>query len=204
MMQAQRMLAENKVRRLPVVDDVGRVVGIVSDRDIKEALPSKATSLDRHEINYLISELKVREIMTKNPVCARETDSVEGMALVMLDKRFGGMPVVDDERRLCGIITDTDIFKLLASITGVEIGGVQLAFELENKPGTLRPIMDKLASCGARTISILTSQEEKNADKRRVYIRMHRLDKEIEEKLFAELQTSFSLLYIDFGHIPTF
>ncbi len=67
MMQAQRMLAENKVRRLPVVDDVGRVVGIVSDRDIKEALPSKATSLDRHEINYLISELKVREIMTKNP-----------------------------------------------------------------------------------------------------------------------------------------
>ena len=79
MMKASRLMKEKNVRRLPVIDEDNRVIGIVSDRDIKDASPSKATTLDMHELYYLLSELKVKDIMTKTPVCAKETDSVEGV-----------------------------------------------------------------------------------------------------------------------------
>ncbi len=109
-MKASRMMKDNRIRRLPVVDDNGKLVGIVSDRDIKDASPSKATTLDMHELYYLLSEMKVKEIMTKNPVSAVKDDSVEGIARLMVTKRFGGVPVVDEQGKVCGIITDSDIF----------------------------------------------------------------------------------------------
>ncbi len=92
MMKAAQLMKDKKIRRLPVVDEAGRVVGIVSDRDVKEASPSKATTLDMHELYYLLSELKVKDIMTKAPLCAKENDSVEGVALLMMERGFGGMP----------------------------------------------------------------------------------------------------------------
>ena len=200
MMKASRLMKDNKVRRLPVVDEARRVVGIVSDRDIKDASPSKATTLDMHELYYLLSELKVKDIMTKNPVCARETDSVEAMALLMAEKRFGGMPVVNEENKIVGIITESDVFKVLATITGVRIGGIQLAFELPTESGTLRPILDTLRDLGAGFISVLTSQEDDDSPIRRVYIRLRPLDSCLEQKVVSEIKNRFSsLLYWEPG-----
>ncbi len=195
MMKASRLMKDKKVRRLPVVDENGRIVGIVTDRDIKDASPSKATTLDMHELYYLLSELKVKDIMTRNPVCAQKTDSVEGVALMMTEKRFGGMPVVDEENRVCGIITDSDIFKVLVSITGVKAGGIQLAFELANTPGTLRPIMDALRTHGVGVVSVLTSIESEGAPNRRVYIRLRPLDKGLENAVVQDMQARFPLAY---------
>ncbi len=195
MMKASRLMKDRKIGRLPVVDENGRILGIVSDRDIKDASPSKATTLDMHELYYLLSELKVKEIMTKNPICARETDSVEGVALLMTERRFGGMPVVDETGKLTGIITDSDIFKVLVSITGVESGGIQLAFELPNTPGTLRPIMDALRSHSAGVVSVLTSLEAQDAPSRRVYIRLRPLAEDLEKKVLEDIQARFPLLY---------
>lgn len=196
MMKASRLMKDSKVRRLPVVDDARHVLGIVSDRDIKDASPSKATTLDMHELYYLLSELKVKDIMTKNPVCARETDSMEAMALVMAEKRFGGMPVINKDNVIVGIITESDIFKVLATITGVRIGGIQLAFELPTQSGTLRPILDCLRDHGAGVVSVLTSQESSDSSLRRVYIRLRPLDAAAERKVVDEIQGRFpSLLY---------
>ena len=194
MMKASRLMRDNRIGRLPVVDDAGHVVGILSDRDIKEASPSKATTLDMHEMYYLLSEMKVKDIMTKNPVCAREDDSVEAAALVMMERRFGGMPVVDFTGKLCGIITDSDIFKVLISITGVKTGGIQLAFELANTPGTLRPILDALREQEAGVVSVLTSQDE-NASHRRVYVRLRPLGAEHEARVIESMRSRFSLVY---------
>ena len=194
MMKASRLMKDSKVRRLPVVDDARHVLGIVSDRDIKDASPSKATTLDMHELYYLLSELKVKDIMTKNPVCARETDSMEAMALVMAEKRFGGMPVINKDNVIVGIITESDIFKVLATITGVRIGGIQLAFELPTQSGTLRPILDCLRDHGAGVVSVLTSQESSDSSLRRVYIRLRPLDAAAERKVVDEIQGRFPSL----------
>lgn len=200
MMKASRLMKDKKIRRIPVVDENKRVLGIVSDRDIKDASPSKATTLDMHELYYLLSELKVKDIMTKAPVCAQAEDSVEGVALTLLRNNFGGMPVVDAQNTLIGIITESDIFRVLVSITGVEKGGIQLAFELPNKPDSLRPILDAVRELGAGVTSVLTSQNAESDPTRKVYIRLRRLDPDKTERLVAEIKSRFpSLLYWEQG-----
>ena len=199
MMKASRLMKEKNVRRLPVIDEDNRVIGIVSDRDIKDASPSKATTLDMHELYYLLSELKVKDIMTKTPVCAKETDSVEGVALLMREKRFGGMPVVDADNRIQGIITESDIFKVLVSITGIRIGGIQVAFDLENKPGQIRGILDILRKHDVGVVSVLTAQETEDAPRRIVYVRLRRVSKEQEAAVLAELRAAFTVLYHEAG-----
>lgn len=200
MMKASRLMKDKKVRRLPVVDESGRVIGIISDRDVKEASPSKATTLDMHELYYLLSELKVKDIMTKTPVCARESDSVEGVALAMMERGFGGMPVVGEGNKLVGIITESDIFRVLVTITGVRGGGMQLAFDLPNQRNTLRPILDALRERGGAVISVLTSMEADDAPTRRVYVRLRPLTEEQERAIVADIKRDFpSMLYYEPG-----
>ena len=191
MMKASRIMKDKKIRRLPVVDDTMRVVGIVSDRDIKDASPSKATTLDMHELYYLLSELKIKDIMTKSPVCAQASDSVEGVALIMMERGFGGMPVVDHDNKIVGIITESDIFKVLVAITGIRSGGIQLAFELPSERGTLRPVIDSLRDRGGSIVSVLTSLESEDAPTRRVYIRLRSLPEEHYKKLVDAMKSEF-------------
>jgi len=193
MMKASRLMKDKNIRRLPVLDDNQRVIGIISDRDIKEASPSKATTLDMHELYYLLSELKVKDIMTKNPHCAREKDSVEGVALILMEKGFGGMPVVDDDNKLVGIITESDIFKVLTSITGVQSGGMQLAFDLPNQRGMLRPVLDALGERGHSFVSILTSHTP-DLPVRRVYIRVQPMSREQEKELADSMKSQFNCM----------
>ena len=191
MMKASRLMKDKNIRRLPVVDENMCVIGIVSDRDIKEASPSKATTLDMHELYYLLSELKIKDIMTKSPICAEPNDSVESVALVMMERNFGGMPVVDKDRKVVGIITKSDIFRVLVSITGVSSGGIQLAFELPTRAGTLRPVLEALRERGGSIISVLSSQESTDSPTRRVYIRLRPMSDEQEEILVKAMQSEF-------------
>lgn len=195
MMKASKILKENRIRRLPVVDAEGRLIGIVSDRDIKEASPSKATTLDMHELYYLLSEIKVKDIMTRDPFTVRADDTVETVALNMIEKRIGGLPVIDDAGKLVGIISDSDVFKVLITITGVRHGGVQFAFELENTPGTLKPIVDTLREHNARIISILTSMDDSTGPTRRVYIRILPMDRAEENRIIEAVKGRFPLMY---------
>lgn len=195
MLKASKLMKEHDIRRLPVVDAHNRVVGIVSDRDIKSASPSKATTLDTHELYYLLSELKIKDIMTPNPVTIGPLATVESAAMIMEEAGFGGLPVVDESGVLVGIITDTDVFKVLISITGARQGGVQLAFELPDKRGTLRPILDTLREHQTSIISILTSVDAEDPETRRVYVRIRPLAHEAEEALVAALRKQHNLLY---------
>lgn len=174
LLKVGKLMKDHHIRRIPVVDENGQVVGIISDRDVRDASPSKATTLDMYEMHYLLAELKAKNIMTAKPITVKPTDTVEQAALIMLDNKVGGLPVVDDNSKLVGIISDHDVFKALVDITGARMGGLQFAIELPDQPGTARPLFDLLRAHNARLLSVLTVS---NADgNRHLFIRVRDLE----------------------------
>jgi acetoin utilization protein AcuB len=113
--EALNLMREKGIRRLPVVDNRGRLVGIVSDRDLLHASPSDATSLSIWELNYLLSRVTLKEIMTKQVVTVSEDTSVEEVARIMVESKIGGIPVVSNGD-VVGIITETDLFGALVEL----------------------------------------------------------------------------------------
>ncbi|EMG36006.1 CBS-domain-containing membrane protein [Desulfocurvibacter africanus PCS] len=194
MMKASKLLKDKNIRRLPVVDDTGKLIGILSDRDIKEASPSKATTLDVHELYYLLSEIKVKDIMTKNPVRLKAEDSVEKAAVLLSEKSLGGLPIVDDNDSVVGIITEKDMFDILIEITRVRDGGVQMGFQLPRTPGALKPILEDLAGSGAKILSIITVYPKGQPD-RKAFIRIDEMEKSELNKLRDALASRYELLF---------
>ncbi|MDR1856585.1 MAG: CBS and ACT domain-containing protein [Desulfovibrio sp.] len=194
MLKMGRMMKEHAIHRLPVVDDRRHVVGIVSDSDIRDASPSKATTLGMHEMNYLLAELTAKDIMTARPLTVKPSDSVEKAAMLMLDNTVGGLPVVDDDGVLVGIITDHDVFKALVNITGVREGGLQIGVDVPNEQGAMRPVFDVIRSFKGRILSVLSTNNQEG--RRQVFVRIRPLDtKEEEEALIAAVGEKAGLLY---------
>ncbi len=203
-MKATQIMKEHGIRRIPVVRD-GRLIGIISDRDIKEAAPSKATSLDVHELYYLLSEIKVKDIMTPDPITLRENDSVEKAAVIMLENRISGIPVADDDYHVIGVITQTDVFKVMISITGAYQSPIQIAFEMEDRPGSLNKLLNLLRAQGGRVVSVLTSHENMPEGKREVYVRLKDMPDDDLNKLAENLKREFKILFVikeDLRNIP--
>jgi acetoin utilization protein AcuB len=195
MMKASIVMKEKKIRCLPVVDEKGRLVGIVSDRDLRDAAPSKATTLDVYELNYLLSSMKIKDIMSKNLVVVKPDETVEFAAILMLENKISSLPVVNDKDELIGIITQTDIFKVLINIAGVYAGGIQFAFSLEDRPGSIKDAADVIRSYGGRVVSILSTGETAEEGRRNVYIRCSVLSEDRLRDLVKELEEKFIVLY---------
>ncbi len=113
---AMHLIRQKGIRHIPVVEGK-RLVGIITDRDLRQASPSGATSLSIHELHYILERLTVREVMTKQVVTIRPEQTVEEAALLLLGHRIGGLPVVR-EGELCGIITETDILQAFLQLRG--------------------------------------------------------------------------------------
>lgn len=112
LLDADALMREHNIRRLPVVEN-GRLVGIVTYGDIREARPSAATSLSSWELNYLLASLNLAGVMTKNPIAISPEATIGEAADLMLTHRISGLPVVDGSGRLVGIITESDIFRMV-------------------------------------------------------------------------------------------
>jgi len=195
MMKASIIMKEKKIRCLPVVNATGELVGIVSDRDLRDAAPSKATTLDIYELNYLLSSIKIKDLMTTNLVYVRPDETVEFAAILMLENKVSSLPVINNNGDLIGIITQTDIFKVLINIAGVYTGGIQFAFSLEDRPGSLREAADVIRSYGGRIVSILSTRETAEEGHRNVYIRSSPLPDDKLRVLVKELEQKFVVLY---------
>ncbi|WP_374687746.1 CBS domain-containing protein [Promineifilum sp.] len=111
--EAHQIMTNEEIRRLPVVDSDGRLVGIVTIGDVRSAEPSPATSLSIWEMNYLLSTLKVEKIMTTTPWTITAEATIGEAARMMLEHRVSGLPVVDEEHHVIGIITESDIFSMV-------------------------------------------------------------------------------------------
>ncbi|MDD3312562.1 CBS and ACT domain-containing protein [Pseudodesulfovibrio sp.] len=195
MMKASKIMKDRHISCLPIVDEDGRLVGIVSDRDIKDASPSKATTLDMHELYYLLSEIKIKDIMTKKVVTIRDDETVEKAATLMLEGHFGSLPVVDAEGRVVGIMTDTDVFKVLVEISGVYEGGTQVCLQIGTEPGTLSPVLAFLKEHRARIMNIMTHNVPEDEGMKNVYIRIRDMEKPDLKRLKADMEAQFKVLY---------
>jgi len=153
--EALKVMRDNKVRRLPVVDKAGRLVGIVSEMDLLYASPSPATSLSVYEIHYLMARITVQDVMTKEVISIGEDTPLEEAARVMVDNKIGGLPVVRDGT-LVGIITETDLFKIFLELLGAREKGVRLTLQTPNRKGVLATITSQIAKIGGDIISLGT------------------------------------------------
>ena len=194
MMKASVLMKENNIRRLPVVRK-GKLVGLITDTDLKEASPSKATTLDIYEISYLLSEIKVKELMSKDVIYVKPDETIEFAAVLMLENKISGLPVINDQQNLIGVITETDIFKALIHITGVYSGDTQFALCLRDKPGSVHEVSDVIRTMGGRVVSILTSYDLADEGYRNVYFRIRHMEHDLLVKLVDILEEKFTVLY---------
>lgn len=166
---AVRLMKEKGIKHVPVVRG-DRLKGIISDRDVKEFSPSRATSLDMYELHYLLAKTKVKEIMKTKVITTTPETPVEEAAMAMYDSGVGCLPVLEDGR-LAGIISDRDIFRVLVDITGVRHGGNRIYITIEDRPGSIKDVADIIRNHGFRLQSILTSYEKVREGYRTVVIR---------------------------------
>ena len=110
--EAHRLMSDNNIRRLPVLKG-GRLVGVVTRGDVRGAEPSEASSLSIWEINYLLAKLKIKQIMTRDPLTVTEYMTLGEVARIMMDNKVSGLPVIGKEGTVVGIITESDIFRMI-------------------------------------------------------------------------------------------
>ena len=195
MQHAINLLMENDISMMPVLED-GQLVGVVTDRDLKRASPSDAVMLDIQRILYLLSKLEVGAIMSRYPITLPMDLTVEEAAEILLKNKISGAPVVDASGRITGIITKSDLFKAMMSLSGLSHRGVQFGFVLEDRPGSIKEVTDVIRSYGARLVSILSSYELAPEGHRNVYIRAFNIDRDKLVNLKNELKKQAKILYV--------
>jgi acetoin utilization protein AcuB len=191
-MKASKVMKQNGIQHLPVLRR-GRLVGIVSDRDLKEAQPSKATSLDIHEMYYLLDTVKVKSLMPKNLFTITPGETVEKAAAVMLKNRISALPVVDSQGTLTGIITKGDIFRAFVSVSGIYQGALAMGVELPDEAGYIKQVTDVIRAHGGRIASIMTRYEGAPEGTKHVYVRAKQVKD--EQALRQELESRHKVLY---------
>ncbi|MCL6552165.1 MAG: CBS domain-containing protein [Firmicutes bacterium] len=151
--EAHSLMQHYRIRRIPILSR-GRLVGIVSWTDLMRALPSPATSLGAWEIPGLLLRASVQEIMTRDPITIEPEQPVEEAALIMRSRKIGGLPVVEADGRLVGIITESDIFDAFLEMTGLRQGGVRLVVDVEDRAGAVAEVTAVLETVGAALTSL--------------------------------------------------
>ncbi len=191
-MKASKVMKQNNIQHLPVLRK-GRLVGIVSDRDLKEATPSKATTLDIHEMYYLLDKITVKSLMPKTLFTIAPEDTVEKAAAAMLNHHISALPVVDAHGGLAGILTKGDVFRAFVSISGVYQGPLAMGLELPDQPGYIRNVTDVIRAHNGRIASIMTGYEGAPTSFRHVFIRTKEVTN--EKALQKELESKHRVLY---------
>lgn len=149
---ALALMTKEKIRHIPVIEK-GKLKGIITKNDLLNASPSKATSLSVWEINYLVSKIKVADVMTTKVYTTTEDTPIEEAARVMSDKKISCLPVLRG-KDLVGIITETDLFKIFLELLGARQKGVRLTAVIPDKPGELARITQAIYKAGGNLIAL--------------------------------------------------
>ncbi len=148
---AVALFKKEHIRRAPVIQS-GKMVGIISEKDLLNASPSPVTSLSVWEMNYLLSKVTVKQVMTKKVKTVDVTTPIEEAARIMADNKFGGMPVLRSGK-VVGMITETDLFKIFLELMGAREKAIRVTAVIDDKPGTLAKVTKAIADAGGNFIS---------------------------------------------------
>ena len=187
---AFRIMHEQKIRHLPVVDKKGKLIGIVAQTDLLHASPSSATTLSIYEMNYLLANLRVQEVMSSPPITVPEGAPLEEAAKVMVEKKIGCLLVVRDGpsagsgQALVGVITETDIFKAFVEVLGGEEASLRITLRVSDVRGELARLAGIIAGLGGNICSVASFRGEAPEH---VYITF-RLEGVAEEALIPALK----------------
>ena len=189
------LLKQHKISLCPVMK-FGLLVGIVTDRDLKRMSPSDVPSFEMHELIELISRVKVKTVMTQNPVTIPYDYTVEEAAELLLVHKISGVPVVDQAKKPVGVITKTDLFRALFALTGIHQKGIQFAFQLIDRPGAIRDITDILRDYGGRIASVLSTRGKAKKGFIKVYIHAYGFDPVSRQRVTEVISDKAPPLYM--------
>jgi len=148
---ALALFKKEHIRRAPVMKD-GKMVGIVSEKDLLNASPSPVSSLSVWEMNYLLSKVTVKHVMTKKVKTVDVNTPIEEAARIMADNKFGGLPVMRSGK-VVGIITETDLFKVFLELMGARDKGIRVTASIDDKRGELAKVTKAIADAGGNFVS---------------------------------------------------
>jgi len=198
MQDAMDLVEKTDAPLLPVLEE-GKLVGVITDSNLKRAAALDTITLKVFNREDLIRRVKAQEIMTKNPICVPPDWLLEEAAALLIKNKISGAPVVDNQGRILGTISQGDLFHALISFSGYDLRGVQFAFQLEDRPGSVWEVADIIRRYGARVRNIVTLYEKAPAKYRYVYIRVFGYDRRIIPSLLEELREKATVLYmVDF------
>ncbi len=174
--EAFSLMKANNIRRLPVVDK-DKVVGIVTIADLNQASPSSATTLSKHELNYLLAKIRIRDILPKDHkvITIGPDNYIETAARVMWENKIGGLPVIDETGKLVGIITETNIFDALIDVLGVTRPHSRIDFYTSDRPGTIAEITGMIAQKGKNIVNTVAFFDKKK-EMYKMVIRLEELE----------------------------
>jgi acetoin utilization protein AcuB len=195
MARAADLLLENEISILPVLDE-GKLIGVVTDRDLKRAAPSTIVAPEVGEVLAQLDHMTVREIMSRNPITVPSDYTLEETAGLMLANNISGCPVVSHDGELTGMITKKDLFRAIIAVTGFPKRGILFGFLAEDRPGSIKELTDILRKYHARLLSIMATYARAPEGYRHVYIRAYRLDRVTLPDLKTELANTAKLLYM--------
>lgn len=159
-MAAVRLMHKHRFRRLPVVDEEGRLIGIVTERDLLFALPSPSSSPSALELDHMLFKLTVGEIMVTNVISTRPDVPIEEATRLILEKKIGGLPVVDDDNTVIGVITESDIFRTFVETFGYGDRGVRLSLNVDDDEDVFATLSDVVHALGGQLVSVGSFRSE--------------------------------------------
>lgn len=157
-LEAREIMRGKRLISLPVVDDVQRVRGIITSDDIGKASPSDSSTLSRYEANYLLGRLKVKDVMKRSVISVEADDTIEYVAYKLYKYKVNALPVVNQENKLCGIVSRSDIFRSIVEIMGMNRNCLRITIEAPDKVGVVAEISNIMKEDGINIISLVTKQ----------------------------------------------
>ncbi len=183
--EALRVMREANVRRLPVLNEKGKLVGIVLEKDLLYASPSPATSLSVYELNYLVAKIKIEDLMTRDVITVCEDCPLEEAARIMADNDIGGLPVMRDDT-LVGMITESDLFKTFLELLGARMPGLRVTVKMREGKGVLARLTHEVSERGGDIVSLGTFWSESLSD-RGIVFKVQDIDRQAVEALIQNL-----------------